>query len=97
MTRRIHETFHGRDLPVVSVEVDGIELRGEMRAKAVDHDPASNQGDDWWVLVQWPPAHGRNLLDWFPGGRVHLAAELSDEDDRNKNNVVPLARRAREA
>ena len=94
MTRRIRETFHGPDLPEVRVEVDGVEHMGGMRAKAVDFDPASNQGDERWVLVQWPRAHGRNLLDWFPGGRVHLVADLIDEDVRETTPVVPLARRA---
>lgn len=94
MTRRIRETFHGRDLPEVMVEVDGIEYMGGMRAKAVDFDPASNQGDDWWVLVQWPRAHGRDLLDWFPRGRVQLVADLIDEDVRETTPVVPQSRRA---
>lgn len=95
MTRRIRETFHGRDLPEVRVEVDGVECLGGMRAKAVDFDPASNQGDDLWVLVQWPRAHGRDVLDWFPEGRVHLVEDLIDEDSRrDTTHVVPLPRRA---
>jgi hypothetical protein len=94
VTRRIRETFHGQDLPEVRVEVDGIEYTGGMRAKAVNPDPASNEGDDWWVLVQWPRGHGGNLLDWFPGGRVQLVADLVEEDARKTTRVVPLPRRA---
>lgn len=93
MTRRIRETFHGPDLPQVWVEVDGITYTGEMRATAVDDDPATNQGDSSWVLVQWPRSYERTLLDWFPAAGVRLVAHLSDDDSRVVPDVARLAGR----
>lgn len=93
MTRRITETFHGPDMPDVWVKVDNVEYPGEIRARAVDGDPATNQGDDWWFLVQWRRLSGQNLLDWFPTGRVRMVAGPSDEDGRMATNVVQLSQR----
>ena len=50
MARRITETFYGHSMPDVWIEVEGVEYHGELRAWAVDEDPATNQGDEWWAM-----------------------------------------------
>lgn len=72
MAREITETYFGYDQPDVWVEVDGIEYRGEIRAKATDGDPTTNQGCVWWAYCNVRYAPSDNRLEWHPADRVRL-------------------------
>lgn len=75
MARQITETYFGYDQPDVWIEVDGTEYRGELRAKATDGNPDTNQGCLWWAfcLVRYAP--GDNRIEWHPADRVRLDVE----------------------
>ena len=93
MARRITETFHGRNTPDVWIQVEGVEYHGELRAWAVDDDPDTNQGDEWWAMCNWHRSHGETRIEWFPAGSVRRVADLDDEDGRVFSNVVALPQR----
>ena len=61
----------------MSVDIDGIERQGEVRAEAIDNDPHSNRGDDRWTLVQFRGRYGESLLEWFPAHRLRSIADIA--------------------
>ena len=75
MTRRITETFFGYDQPNVWIEVDGVEYRGEIRAKATDGDPDTNRGCVWWAQCNVRYAPGDNRIEWHPAHHVRIDAD----------------------
>lgn len=71
------------------IDIDGTPRHGEVRARAIDDDPGTNEGEDLWILVQWTPPRGRALVRWFPATRVR-AATPTDTAGILQSNISQL-------
>lgn len=93
MARRTTQTFHGFDQPEVIVTLPDDddhpgEHHGELRAWALDDETG-----DWWGLCQYRVAVSEQLLGWIHETQLRRAADLTDDDGRVADNVVPLPQR----
>lgn len=66
-------TFHGHDIPVVEVCVDGVWYPGDLRAWR-QHDDSS-----WTAQVSWTRAAGETFMDVFAAEDVREVAGAEEQ------------------